>query len=609
MVPAPAEAANFQLQMEERPDAFATQLLRAAQAFVVRRGNGRSVIAGYPWFLDWGRDTFICARGLLAAGMAREVKDILLTFARFEKTARCRTRSKATTPRIATPRMPRCGSAWSVRKSPRVEPAPDRSGRRRSRARFATFRWTPRAARSNVLRSIAQNYMAGTSNGIRMDAESALIWSPAHLHGWIRIFRRHTARRLSRGNPGALDPSLAPTRDGGRAGRSKKWRELADRALASVEKLFWLEERGLLCGLPERHGRPIRQPGHRERRAAQQRSFPREPRLWCAAVGRGAASAAAQRYLVVPGALRSLAPLPVSVPLPVMGSDGRPLNDPANPYWGIYDGDEDTCRKPAYHNGTAWTWTFPGLLRSARARGTLPRTRSLPRVLISAAWNASARKVASARLRSSSTATLRIGNAAAMRRRGSHRSAARVETIAGACGPRPVTHPSLIVHILIAPNAFKNSLDAGAVAKAINAGLRQSQLKCTRECFPVGDGGGGTGRLLIRKCRGQIVSARVHDPLGRKIQARFGLIDGGKTAVIEMADASGLRLLRRDEFDPVRASSAGTGEVILRALEKGVRQIIIGVGGSATVDGGVGTPAGAGRSLPGSQIAAHYWCA
>jgi starch synthase (maltosyl-transferring) len=63
--------------------------------------------------------------------------------------------------------------------------------------------------------------------------------------------------------------------------------------------------------------------------------------------------------LVVPGALRSLAPLPVLVPLPVRGNDGRLLNNPAEPYWGSYKGDEDTCRKPAYHNGTAWTWTFP----------------------------------------------------------------------------------------------------------------------------------------------------------------------------------------------------------------------------------------------------------
>ena len=70
---------------------------------------------------------------------------------------------------------------------------------------------------------------------------------------------------------------------------------------------------------------------------------------------------AALKFLAVPGALRSLAPLPVSVPLPIYGNDGRLVNNPVEPYWPHYEGDEDTRRKPAYHNGTAWTWTFPAL--------------------------------------------------------------------------------------------------------------------------------------------------------------------------------------------------------------------------------------------------------
>jgi glycerate kinase len=144
------------------------------------------------------------------------------------------------------------------------------------------------------------------------------------------------------------------------------------------------------------------------------------------------------------------------------------------------------------------------------------------------------------------------------------------------------------VHILIAPNAFKNSLDATAAAEAIREGLRQSKLKCTCECFPVGDGGDGTAALLIQKCGGMIMPAEVRDPLGRQIRARFGLIDNGSTAVIEMADASGLRLLRREEFDPLRATTFGTGELIKCALDKGASKIIIGIGGSATVDGGTG---------------------
>lgn len=144
------------------------------------------------------------------------------------------------------------------------------------------------------------------------------------------------------------------------------------------------------------------------------------------------------------------------------------------------------------------------------------------------------------------------------------------------------------MHILIAPNAFKNSLDATKAARAIASGLRQSKLKCTCEIFPVGDGGDGTAKLLVQKRGGKSFTINVFDPLGRKINAKFGLIDEGKTAVIELADASGLRLLRKNEFNPLRATTFGTGELIRCVLDKNVRKIILGVGGSATVDGGVG---------------------
>jgi glycerate 2-kinase len=116
----------------------------------------------------------------------------------------------------------------------------------------------------------------------------------------------------------------------------------------------------------------------------------------------------------------------------------------------------------------------------------------------------------------------------------------------------------------------------------------ESKLDCECECFPIGDGGDGTGELIIKKCSGQSVEADVHDALGRKIKASFGLIDKGKTAVIEMADASGLRLLKPEELNPLIATSYGTGEQIKVALDKGVKKIIIALGGSATVDGGCG---------------------
>lgn len=127
-----------------------------------------------------------------------------------------------------------------------------------------------------------------------------------------------------------------------------------------------------------------------------------------------------------------------------------------------------------------------------------------------------------------------------------------------------------------------------SAARAVEKGLQQSLLTCATTCFPIGDGGDGTGSLLTQLCNGIFIDAVAHDPLGRKINTHFGLIDDGQTAVIEMADASGLRLLKEEERDPLHASSYGTGELILKALDKNVKKIILCIGGSATVDGGCG---------------------
>lgn len=144
------------------------------------------------------------------------------------------------------------------------------------------------------------------------------------------------------------------------------------------------------------------------------------------------------------------------------------------------------------------------------------------------------------------------------------------------------------MHILIAPNAFKNSLDAAKVAEAINNGLHKSKLSCTTTCFPVADGGDGTADLLIDHLGGQLMHAIVKDPLARKISSSFGWIEKNKTAFIELAAASGLRLLKADEYDPLITTTQGTGELIIEALNKQATKIILCIGGSATVDGGTG---------------------
>lgn len=146
-----------------------------------------------------------------------------------------------------------------------------------------------------------------------------------------------------------------------------------------------------------------------------------------------------------------------------------------------------------------------------------------------------------------------------------------------------------MLHILIAPNAFKHSLDARQVAEALHEGFSQSRLDCRTTLFPIGDGGDGTCKLLHEKLNGELVTITVSGPLGIPVEASYSLVDEGKTAIIEMADASGIRLIKAEERDPLRASSKGTGELILHALDHHkVDQVILGMGGSATVDGGCG---------------------
>jgi glycerate kinase len=141
------------------------------------------------------------------------------------------------------------------------------------------------------------------------------------------------------------------------------------------------------------------------------------------------------------------------------------------------------------------------------------------------------------------------------------------------------------MHVLIAPNAFKHSLTAAEAARAIQRGLSPT---FTTECFPVGDGGDGTGDLLIERLGGQRITTQARDPFGRPISTYWGLAGNSHTAIIEMANASGLRLLDSNELDPLKASSIGTGDLILAALDRNVRRIVLGMGGSATVDGGTG---------------------
>jgi glycerate 2-kinase len=144
------------------------------------------------------------------------------------------------------------------------------------------------------------------------------------------------------------------------------------------------------------------------------------------------------------------------------------------------------------------------------------------------------------------------------------------------------------MRILIAPDKFKGSLGAREVAGAIASGSRTVLSNAEITELPLADGGEGTAEIISNSLAGAWVECPAHNALGAPIKARFGWIETKKLAVMEMSEAAGLRLLKRQERDPTRADTFGVGEMLLQASEKGAQEIIIGLGGSATNDGGFG---------------------
>ncbi|MDB6054646.1 MAG: glgE2 [Verrucomicrobiales bacterium] len=331
----------------ETGDGWEKQLKLASAAFIVRRDLGKTVIAGYPWFLDWGRDSLICARGMLAGGFLKEVRGLLEVFGKFVENgtmpntihgefAGNRDTSDA-------PLLYAVVCADLVKRNEKVLGwSVDAKGR----------------TIAMVLEDIAEGYIAGTTNGIKMDGQSGLVWSPSHFTWMDTNYPAGTPRE---GYPIEIQVmwiellkllSWVPGK------KQARWTELAQLASHSLENFFWLEEEGWVADLLiARNREPAIQ--------AQTDKALRSNYLWALCFGhfRGVkaqrALAACASYLVIPGALRSLAPLKVSPPLPIYNGSGQLINDPEYPFWGAYEGDEDSRRKPAYHNGTGWVWTFP----------------------------------------------------------------------------------------------------------------------------------------------------------------------------------------------------------------------------------------------------------
>jgi len=338
----PKEARTFEPNPPDIPDC----LRRALRAFLARRGDGLTVIAGYPWFLDWGRDTLIVCRGLLASGQAEEASLILRTFAALED---CGTLPNMLGADHTGDRDTSDAPLWLA---VACEEATAYLG-----SEFFQAEAGDRTV-LEVLTSLGEHLRVGARNGVRMEPTSGLLWSPAHFTWMDTRYPMGTPRegypveiqalwiRLLR----LLDRLCAPN-DG------EPWSATAARAEASLDA-FWLEDRGWFADVL------LAAPGVVPREAVPADHL-RPNQLLLVSLGlvtgerAQRAVAACARHLLVPGGLRSLAPLPVSVPLPIPAPWGGLLNDPVLPYQGQYVGDEDTHRKPAYHNGTAWVWQLP----------------------------------------------------------------------------------------------------------------------------------------------------------------------------------------------------------------------------------------------------------
>ncbi|MBW2150162.1 MAG: glycogen debranching enzyme N-terminal domain-containing protein [Deltaproteobacteria bacterium] len=316
----------------------------AMSHFVVNRGNLKTVIAGYPWFLDWGRDAMIAVRGMIADGRTEDARKILKQFGQFEH-------------RGTLPNMIRGEDAGNRDTSDAplwffvaIKDIVDQEG-----AEDCLKETCGRRTIREILVSIGRSLISGTPNGIRMDPETTLLFSPAHFT-WMDT--NHPAGTPRQGYPIEIQALwYAAVSFLARIDTSENWRKMAEQIRVSILEYFYLKEDAYLSDC-------LHAPPGQSAKSAEKDDALRPNQLFAITLGAIKDQVVRQNVvtaceeLLVPGAIRSLADRPVRRPLPVIHK-ARLLNDPHHPYQGKYVGDEDTQRKPAYHNGTAWTWVLP----------------------------------------------------------------------------------------------------------------------------------------------------------------------------------------------------------------------------------------------------------
>ncbi len=311
-------------------------LPRALNLYVARRDDVKTVIAGYPWFLDWGRDTFIFLRGAIAAGWTDEALQVVEAFARFE--------DRGTLPNIihgdtAGNRDTTDAPLWFVLA---VRDLGARTGEDLLKRRGGGKRTL-----GGVVNSILDHYRDGTPNGIRVDADSGLVWSPAHFTWMDTNYPACTPRC---GYPVEIQALwIAALRFAGRHAE-------ANRAAESLVRLF-ANGQGLADCLDAPNGEPAAQ--------ARRDDSLRPNQLLAVTLGAVATDSALAREIVLANE-RLLTPVGI-----------RSLDAADGKYRGVYAGDEDTARKPAYHNGTVWGWQAPLFAEAAAKCGIWPKEAAL----------------------------------------------------------------------------------------------------------------------------------------------------------------------------------------------------------------------------------------
>ena len=328
------EAKPFQERTEVfTGTSFAHGLRRALELYIVRRDDLKTVIAGYPWFLDWGRDTFIFMRGMIAAGMTADALKILKAFAAFEE--------NGTLPNIiygktAGNRDTTDAPLWFIRCVQEIA-ALGGFERLDNLDEFDGAREIKKACTS-----IVEHYISGTPNGIHMDPESALVWSPSHFT-WMDTNYPACTPRI--GYPVEIQALwISALKFVGRV-------DLVQKATASLLKYFkW--EHGFRDCLAAPNGEPAAQA------TPEDTIRPNQLLLVTLGVILDRSILQATEELLIPCGIRSL-------------NAGHPL------YRGAYTGDEDTSRKPAYHNGTVWSWQFPLYAEAMQMTGLASRETAL----------------------------------------------------------------------------------------------------------------------------------------------------------------------------------------------------------------------------------------